>query len=61
MESRLHQIMKLHEKAMNKFKMNQLTALLFFKAEEILNQKFVDVPHYGNAQEIHSDLHTIGM
>ena len=61
MESRLHQIMKLHEKAMNKFKMNQLTALLFFKAEEILNKKFVDVPHYGNTQEIHSDLHTIGM
>ena len=58
MESRLHQIMTLHEKAMAKFKMNQLTALLFFKAEEILNHKFIEVPRYGNAGEIYAELFT---
>jgi len=58
MESRLHQIMTLHERAMTKFKMNQLTALLFFKAEEILNHKFIEVPSYGNAGEIYAELFT---
>ena len=58
MESRLHQIMTLHEKAMAKFKMNQLTALLFFKAEEILNHKFIEVPRYGNSGEIYAELFT---
>ena len=50
--------MTLHERAMNKFKMNQLTALLFFKAEEILNHKFIEVSSYGNAGEIYAELFT---
>ena len=55
MESRLTQVAELHEEAMSKFKMNYLTSLLFFKAEQILKHSFIEVPGWSNIDDIMSD------
>ena len=55
MESRLTQVAELHEEAMSKFKMNYLTSLLFFKAEEILKHSFIEVTGWDNINEILGD------
>jgi uncharacterized protein YcgL (UPF0745 family) len=40
MESRLERIAELHEKAMSKFQMNMLCAILFYQGEAILDKVF---------------------
>jgi hypothetical protein len=55
MESRLTQVAELHGEAMSKFKMNYLTSLLFFKAEQILKRSFIEVPGWSNIDDIMSD------
>ena len=55
MESRLERIAELHEKAMSKFQMNMLCAILFYQAEAILDKVFyihkLDTTYPSNIEE----------
>lgn len=55
MESRLNTVAELHAKAMDKFKMNQLTAALFLSVQSKDNSFRCDVPNWNSLEEVISD------
>ena len=55
MESRLNTVAELHAKAMDKFKMNQLTAALFLTVQLKDNSFRCNVPNWNSLEEVISD------